>query len=542
MNSNMEKEGLLVFRRRPFVVACLISTLIFLLLGGWLGGQVQAVRETVYDNLSLFSQVLSLVQNRYVEQVDPQKLIYAAVKGMLSSLDPHTQFLEAKEYRDLMVGTEGSFGGIGIQIDIRDGWLTVISPLEGTPAYRLGLQPGDRIVKIEGKSTKGITTDEAISKLRGEPGTPVTISIEREGESELLDYTITRAKIEVRSVPYFGMVRPGIGYVRLSGFSKDSGADLSRAIDSLQTQGLTGLILDLRYNVGGLLDQAVEVSNLFLKEGETIVSTRGRIPESNQEFHARAKGKYLDRPLVVLVNGGSASASEIVAGAIQDWDRGLILGTTTFGKGSVQTVLQLPQGTALKLTTAKYYTPSGRCIHRESAGMEETEGDTSAQEKQPAVPKDIYHTVGGLKRVVYGGGGITPDVVLDLPKLSKLESELERNNLFFKFAVRYTTQHKDIPKDFTVDQTMIEEFKKTLADGKFEYDPQELAKSEEYVRKGIKREIVHKLWGNAAFYQYSLPEDLQVAKAVDLLLKAKDLKGLLRMASEGASKEKSSKS
>jgi carboxyl-terminal processing protease len=537
MTPGFEKEGFLVFRRRPFVVSCLISIALFLVLGGWLGTHVQALRDTVYDNLSLFSQVLSLVQSRYVEPVDSQQLIYSAVRGMLSALDPHTQFLEAKDYRDLMVNTEGSFGGIGIQIDIRDGWLTVISPLEGTPAYRLGLQPGDRIVRIEGKSTRGITTDGAIAKLRGEPGTTVTITIEREGESAPLDYSITRARIEVKSVPYSGMIAPGIGYVRLSTFSKESGKDLARAIDSLESDGLQGLILDLRYNVGGLLDQAVDVSSLFLKEGELVVSTKGRVPESNQEFRSKGKGKYIDRPLVVLVNFGSASASEIVAGAIQDWDRGLVLGGVTFGKGSVQTVMQLPQGTALKLTTAKYYTPSGRCIHRESTTAEE-ESESLTPPESLAVPRETFRTVGGLKRTVYGGGGINPDLAVDVPRLSSLETELERNNFFFKFAVHYTVQHKDMRPDFAVDEAMLTDFRGLLASSKLSYDAAELAKSEPYVKRGIKREIVHKLWGSNALYEYNLTEDEQVGKARELLSKARDLKSLFRMAAEEAAMAK----
>jgi len=522
----MKREGgKFMFRKKPFLFLTILTIFLCLLLGGWLGGYVLAVRDNLVENIRLFNQVLSLVQTKYVEEVDTKKLIYSGIQGMLSSLDPHSQFLSPEEYRDLMVGTHGSFGGIGIQISIRDEWLTVISPIEGTPAYRLGLEAGDRIIKIEGASTKGITVEEAVKKLRGEPGTTVTITIEREGEPEPIDYTITRAKIEIESIPYWGMVKPHIAYVRLANFSEKSGSDLAKVIEQIEKENLKGLILDLRYNAGGLLNQAVEVANNFFSKGELIVSTRGRIPEANQVYKASEKSKHQEFPLVVLVNGGSASASEIVAGAIQDWDRGLILGTETFGKGSVQTVIQLSSNTGLKLTTAKYYTPSGRCIHKERMEAEPEE----VEEKEETKPKEIFNTLGGLKRIVYGGGGITPDLILDLPKLTKLESDLERKALFFKFAVKYTATHKNLPRDFQVDEAMLNEFKRFLSEEKFEYEIKDFETSTEYVRKGIKREIINKLWGNKALYEIELKDDVQVQKAIELLSRAKDLKDLLKI-------------
>ena len=319
-------------------------------------------KEDLYRELKMFANVLDMVKRNYVEEVSAQKLIYGAIDGMLHSLDPHSSFLKPDEYKELQIETKGSFSGIGIEITIKDGVLTVVSPIEGTPAYRAGLKANDKIIKINGKSTKNITLMQAVKKLRGKKGTKVTISIYREGWHKLKDITIVRDVIPIKSVR-FHTIEKDYGYVRIRNFQKKTSGELKEALSKLEKEnkGLKGLILDLRSNPGGLLDQAVKVSDEFLDEG-LIVYTKGRIKGQEMKFKAHPDHGAHPYPIVVLVNQGSASASEIVAGALQDHKRAIIIGEATFGKGSVQTVIPLEDGAALRLTTALYYTPSGRSI------------------------------------------------------------------------------------------------------------------------------------------------------------------------------------
>ncbi len=317
--------------------------------------------DSTYHQLKLFSQVLDLVERNYVEPVTAKKLIYGAIQGMLSSLDPHSAFMKPEDFKELQVETKGKFTGIGIEITIKDGVLTVVSPIEGTPAFRAGIRANDKILKINGKSTKNMTLIQAVKLLRGPKGTKVTISIYRQGWNKLKDITITRDVIPIRSVRS-KILEDGYGYVRISNFQAKTGDELRKALKKLEDKkGLKGLVLDLRNNPGGLLDQAVKVSDEFLESG-LIVYTDGRLMDQRMRFTAKPNIDHHDYPLVVLVNGGSASASEIVAGALQDNKRAIIVGTQTFGKGSVQTIIPLEGGAAIRLTTARYYTPSGRSI------------------------------------------------------------------------------------------------------------------------------------------------------------------------------------
>jgi carboxyl-terminal processing protease len=324
--------------------------------------RVSAEDQTVYENLQIFSDVLDIVKENYVQEVDNEELVEGAISGMLKTLDPHSSYLDPDAYKELQVETKGSFGGIGIEITIRDGFLTVVSPLEGTPAYELGIQAGDQILRVDGEPTKEMTLMEAVKKMRGPKGTNVVLTIMREEFTKPRDFVITRATIAIRSVRS-KTLEPGYGYIRLSQFQSSTARDLRKEIAKLEQEhkSLKGLILDLRNNPGGLLDQAVKVSDEFLNDG-LIVYTGGRLKSQDMRFEAHMNTRPHSYPIVVLVNEGSASAAEIVAGALQDHKRAVVVGVKTFGKGSVQTVMPLRNGAALRLTTAIYYTPSGRSI------------------------------------------------------------------------------------------------------------------------------------------------------------------------------------
>ena len=318
------------------------------------------------SNLHLFDQVIAKIGENYVEEVNADSLVTAGIYAAVDKLDPYTEFLEPKPLGQLMEDTRGKFEGIGVEIAIQADTLTVISPLEGSPAFRAGVFAGDRIVTIEGKSTAGMTTEDAARLLRGPRGTEVKVKIVRDGISEPLPFTLKRDVIEIKAVPFYGMVGDGIGYVRVNRFSDQTADEVAHAITGLKKENLKGLILDLRSNPGGLLEEAIATSELFLQPQQVIVETRGRQMNQNKKFVSARPPVLPDVPLVVAVNEGSASASEIVAGAIQDWDRGVVVGEQTFGKGLVQSLINLPNGRALKITTARYYTPSGRSIQNRS--------------------------------------------------------------------------------------------------------------------------------------------------------------------------------
>ncbi|MFQ5692609.1 MAG: S41 family peptidase [Nitrospinota bacterium] len=330
------------------------------LLGGVVSAQ-ESKTPSVYEQLKTFAEVLSHVRDSYVEPVKGRELVYGAIRGMLSTLDPHTSFLSPDVYREMRVETRGKFGGLGIEIAIRDGVLTVISPIDGTPAQRAGIQAGDCIIRVEGESTKDMSLMDAVKKMRGKPGTKITISVMRKNWKSPRDFTLVREAIRIHSVSH-RMLDDGVGYLRVRTFSQETGKEVSKGLAALGGNALKGLVLDLRNNPGGLLQEAVAVVDQFVGEGSLIVYTKGRKADQNMRFHSHGKGAQFKAPLVVLVNAGSASASEIVAGALQDLGRAVILGTQTFGKGSVQTIISLGDGSGLKLTTGRYYTPNGRQI------------------------------------------------------------------------------------------------------------------------------------------------------------------------------------
>ena len=544
-------------------------------------GDKQTPPGDFYDEVSRLNKVLSEVNRKYVEDVNPTELTDAALNGIRNILDPHTTVFTPKDYEGLKVSMEGKFGGVGITISLRDDILTVISPLSGTPAFRLGIRAGDRIRKIDGKDTKGLSLDDAVSKLRGKIGTDVTVSIEREGVPGLMDFTITRAEIIVHAVPYYGMVTKDIGYIKLATFSDKTTSDVENAIKTLQKQGMKKIILDMRYNPGGLLNQAIEISELFLKQGNVIVSTRGRTQRT--ESRARRDGIVKpDVPMVVLLNQGSASAAEIVAGALQDWDRALIVGKTSFGKGSVQTIFPLDnQGNALKLTTAFYYLPFGRCINKPENGikglkLQEEEMDAEADEttKVDTVAKDtakrdtFYTNIG---RMMFGGGGITPDVDIELSPMPWVMQVQERMAMYFKFAVKVRPgleksgakidanwevpdslyqQFKDycmkdtnfvkvksnalvgvdqLEKSVIREQNYMGDSSKTVSDSVLALRIAEMRKALEnnrdaqfdenkaYIKDGIKRELLTAMVNDSVSTAFSLKRDVQLNEAIRYL-------------------------
>ena len=351
-------------KNKPLKYSLLIASLVvaFLLSGGI--GKVHSSLGNTYERLKIFAEVTSLIEASYVEEVKPDRLIEGALQGMLRNLDPHSSYLPLDSYKEMKVETEGEFGGLGIEITLRNNLLTIVSPIEDTPAYHSGVQAGDIIMKIDNEPTRGISLPDAVKKLRGRVNTEVTLSILRKGLKSFKDYTITRAIIKMKSV-WSRRMEDNIGYIRVRSFAKTTTNEVEKTLGKFSEKGpLKGLVLDLRNNPGGLLNQSVGVSNIFLKKGSLVVYTEGRTQDQNMTFKAQKNSKYVDLPLVILVNGGSASASEIVAGALKDLNRAVVMGTKTFGKGSVQTIIPLSDGSGLRLTTAKYFTPSGKVIDK----------------------------------------------------------------------------------------------------------------------------------------------------------------------------------
>ena len=499
--------------RKAFIGLALLCVLAAAALFVMAGDREEKQRETVYQNLEQFGAVLDKILNYYVDDIDSEKLIKAAIDGMLDSLDEHSVYLDSYEYENLMIDTKGEFGGLGITLGTADGYPAVVSTLDDTPAYRLGIQGGDRIVEIEGVSTKGWKTEQAVTKLRGREGTQVAITVTREGLPDSIPYNITREIIRVPSITYSANLG-GVGYIRVARFAERTARELDEIIRNLEKQKVKGFIIDLRSNPGGLLESAREVSELFLEKDKLIVYTESRIPSHNLKYFSRSTKVHGEVPLVVLVNGASASASEIVAGALQDWDRAVIVGQTSFGKGSVQTVFMVGKD-ALKLTTAKYFTPSGRCIHKDRPRNEEEQIEAAAQEekdKTNAEPRKEFHTAGG--RTVYGSGGITPDWELTLPAFTNFERDLELRGTFFNFAVHYTAFHK-VKDNFEVTDDVVSEFRNYLADNKFAAnDSVWTPENTDYAKLAIKREVFRKLMGTKGAYLATLAKDDEVNKVL----------------------------
>jgi carboxyl-terminal processing protease len=522
--------------------AGIAALLAVLFLAGWAIGWTRATAVDRYGDLDLFVDVFAKVHQFYVDPVEPKALVQSAIEGMLRDLDPFSSYLDERSFQDLQISTQGEFGGLGIVVSVRDRYPTVISPIEGTPAHGLGIVAGDVITEIEGESTRDLPIDQVVSRLRGSQGTAVRISIRREGETEDREYTIVREIIKLKSVPYTMLFDGNVGYVRLSNFSATSGDEVRSAIADLERRGARSLILDLRENPGGLLSEAVDVSEMFLERGAVIVETRGRARNADHTYTASEPRPHLGQPLVILISAGSASASEIVAGAVQDHDRGLVVGQTSFGKGSVQSLIDLP-GTraALKLTTAKYYTPAGRSIHRELDADEAealaVEGDEATPDEAPAPPvrhpaapdsaRPTFRTDEG--RIVYGGGGITPDVIVTPDTLGPVAREVRRRGLFFKFAVKHVARNGDHAEMLQVTPAVWEEFRRLLVAEGVEFTELEVAAERRWLELGMRQEVARRVGGDAAAFRVVSPEDKALQKALELLRKADGPRELLRL-------------
>jgi carboxyl-terminal processing protease len=427
--------------RKPWRVAAAILFVVTVLAGGLAGERLLAVSSDLRASVDAFTELIDTARAEYGAEVPYRDLVFASIQGMLRTLDPHTSFLPPEALTTMRDRQQTTFSGLGILVGTRNGQLTVISPIEGSPAARLGVRAGDIIETIEGNPTEEMSLEDAVQKLKGPKGTEVSITLLRRGLAEPLALTITREEIPQTTVRYAYMLDPDTGYVLLSDFARGTGDELETAIAELRAEGMKRLILDLRNNGGGLLDQAIAVADQFVPKGEAIVETRGRGREAYQQYEARGEHPLLGLPAVVVVNHGTASASEIVAGAIQDHDLGVIVGVPTWGKGLVQTVFNLPYGAGLALTTAKYYTPSGRLIQRDFESFFEYAygGDDDGAVPGPAADDPAYST--DLGRTVYGGGGITPDVRAEPQEVPTFLQYLYARNAFFDFAVDHNRRH-----------------------------------------------------------------------------------------------------
>ena len=391
----------------------------------------------IAKGLKLFGQVYKQVSTTYVDEIDPETFVEAAIRGMLQTLDPYTSYISKENSSDINILTTGTYGGVGIKLGIRGDSLTVISPMEGTPAARSGILAGDKIIKIDGVASLGLKLEDAAELIRGPEGEDVRLIIMRHTFFEPIDFLLKREKIVVNEVLYSGFIKEGIGYLRLTGFSKSSIKKFKDSLLELNSQGLDGLIVDLRDNPGGLLDAALKISDMFIEKNKLLVSTKGRISQMNRDHYSKREPIIdIDVQLIVLVNGGSASASEIFSGVMQDLDRGVIVGTKTFGKGLVQSVLSMPYDKKVKVTTGKYYIPSGRLIQKEDYF---SDGDDKVVLRE--FSDSIFVTSNG--RPVYGGGGINPDFIIKYPKTSKLIPHLWRKNMFYRYSSKWVANHKN---------------------------------------------------------------------------------------------------
>ncbi len=510
--------------------------------GGWLLQREVEPRGSVYQQARLFEDVLAHVADFYVDSIDERRLYQMAIDGMLDQLhDPYSVFLKRDDFRALNEATTGNYGGLGIQIDVRDGWITVVAPLPDTPAERAGVQSGDQITALDGRPTEGWKNDQAVKELRGQPGTPVVLKVRRPGIEQPLVFKLTRATIHVRSVQVSMMLDDRVGYVLLSTVSETSTDELSTAITQLSKQGMKSLILDLRGNPGGVLDQGVAVSELFLDPGQEVVETRGRAPNISRTYRDAKPQPWPGLPIVVLVNGFSASAAEIITGALQDHDRAVVVGTPTFGKGLVQSLWQLTPETALKITTARWYTPSGRTIQRKSKNEEDQLAQAEAAELGRDTTKTdsslVFHTDHG--RVLVGGGGIRPDLFVapdtfDLAErafVKALGSKIPTyQDVRTAYALEVKTSGRIKSPDFSVTPDMTEEVVRRLRARGVAVPDSVMTGAHEVITQDLGFEVARYVFGRATEVRRQREEDRQVRAALSLARRAKSPQDLLALA------------
>lgn len=517
---------------RNFAILVFIGAFVF---GGLAGHKLQAASDETQDQLRLYTELLQTVHQAYGQDVEYKDLVHASIRGMLRALDPHTNFLSPEDYQQMRERQAASFYGLGILVSKRNGELTVISPIEGTPAWQMGLRAGDVISTIEGEPTRTMSLDDAVTKLKGPKGTQVNVGITRRGLDAPLKMSITRAQIPQNTVRYAYMMTPETGYIRLTDFSRSTSGEMREALDKLKSENMKSLLLDLRSNGGGLLDQTVSVSNFFVPKDTQIVETRGRLPDSHQSFHSDGTYDPIDVPVVVLVNNGTASAAEILAGAIQDHDVGLVAGSPTWGKGLVQTVYNLSYGSGIALTTAKYYTPAGRLIQRDYSsyydyythfGQEADLGNSGNEIPEVKPPSEEFKT--DLGRTVYGGGGITPDVEIEIPDGPQILTTLFAHNAYFQFAVDYQNRSPVPNRQWQPPADLLDQFiswvvaeEITTEEAITEMFEEDAAR--EFSIRQIHADIFNSAFGPEAAHQVLSQGDIQIQEALDLMDDAEQL-------------------
>jgi carboxyl-terminal processing protease len=524
------------------MAACAIA--VSALIGGVFGGRVLATQDTIAERYRVFAAALKQIDEKYVEKVESERVVYSAISGMLQTLDPHSSFMDPKAYAILRERQEGHYYGLGISINVLDGDITVGALFEGSPAYRKGIRRGDVIAKINGEDAKGWTTEQAVLKLRGPRGTPVRVSIRRTGYDELIDVEVVRDEIRIPSVPASFMIADGTGYVQLRDFSETTNRELGAALKDLTSKGMKRLLLDIRENPGGPLDQAIKVSNRFLKKGDLIVYTRGRIANSDQDYHGVEVSDYTGLPIVVLANRQSASASEIVSGALQDHDRALVVGETTWGKALVQSIYRIEQGAGLALTTAHYFTPAGRLIQRPWDESFDEYLSYRQRDQNAAVqhtPSELKYTL-RLGRKVYSGGGIEPDHRVAGPIEGFNPGKFARRlhpGMFANYAQRFDRQgdtrfgtasnakaRRTLTRDFVVDDAMIEDFRsfvKSQLRDPSQFEEAGFQADLEFIRAMIRYEIDVALFEVATARRHLLEKDPQTQYALKMFGEAEAL-------------------
>jgi carboxyl-terminal processing protease len=532
-------------RMRPISVVLFVIA-VSALVGGLFGRSAMAVDERASARYATFSAALSAIEAQYVDKLESERVVYSAVRGMLGTLDPHSNFFDPREYAQMRERQEGRYYGLGITIQSIDGDITAASVFEGSPAYRKGIRRGDIISKIGGQDAKGWTTEQAMRGLRGAKGTVVAIEIKRRGYELPIPLEVTRDEVQILTVPAHFMIDDTTGYIRHQDWGENTDREIQRALADLRSKGMKRLLYDIRGNPGGPLDQAIKVSNEFLPKGKMIVYTRGRIRNSDQDYHATEESSFLDVPMVVLANRNSASASEIFTGALQDHDRAYIVGETTFGKALVQSVYPVSNGAALALTTAHYFTPSGRLIQRPwdetfDEYLSYTQRDQDAN--RPHSPSDLKRTTAG--RPVYSGGGIEPDRYVagqvegfnPTPFGRSLYGRQEFENYAQKFMAdgdtritQTATGRRVVRPDFTVTDEMLREFREQLVANRLKIDEAAFAKDLEFIKAMIRFRIDEAVFGIAEARRHLVSADPQAQVAMTMFGEAEKLAGLVRKA------------